>query len=303
MNGGEAFDGAFTAAGEHDKLRVDVAVARAAAATRAQVAQAVTAERIFVNGIAVKGSTVLRAGDEISYTLETPRTFSVAPEPMDLDIRFEDAHLLVVNKPAGLVSHPAHGSPGGTLVNGLLAHVGALPGDAVRAGLVHRLDRDTSGLLIVAKTAEVLTTLGRAMQKRYIEREYLGLVTGIPDDEAGTLDGPLARDAQHRLRYAVRSEGKVAVTHFTVVERLKGFCEVRFVLETGRTHQIRVHMATYGHAIVNDPVYGRRDRRMALPGQALHAGTLAFRHPATREQLRFSVPPPPAYLQAKDLLR
>jgi 23S rRNA pseudouridine1911/1915/1917 synthase len=283
--------------------RVDVLVARVSGAARGHVANAAKAGTLLVNGKIVKGSTAVVHGDVVDFSLSPLVEFDVQPEAMELNIVFEDETLLVVNKPAGLVTHPAHGSPSGTLVNGLLAHVGALPGEAVRAGLVHRLDRDTSGLLIVAKTSEALSTLGKAMQKRYITREYFGIVLGTPDDEAGTLDGPLARDPQHRLRYAVRAEGKPAVTHFRVREKLKGATELSFRLETGRTHQIRVHLASYGFPILNDPLYGRRDRRLSLPGQALHAGHLAFRHPVTREELVFDVPPTADYEAAKDLFR
>ena len=240
-------------------------------------------------------------GDNVSATIASKTTFEVIPQALPLDIMFEDDSILVVNKAAGMVTHPAHGTPDGTLVNALLAHVGELPGERVRAGLIHRLDRDTSGLLLIAKTQAALTTLGRAMQKRYIEREYCGLVVGSPEDDAGTLEGAIGRDPQNRMKYTVRSEGKYALTHFTVHERLIGASELYFTLETGRTHQIRVHMATYGNPIVNDIVYGRRDHRAALPGQALHAWRLSFKHPQTQERLHFEAPPPPNYVATKAL--
>ncbi len=277
--------------------------ARIGIATRSQVSLAAREGHILVNGRPVKPSTQLVAGDTVVATITDKFEFTVVPQELPIDIVFEDDTLIVVNKAAGMVTHPAHGSPDGTLVNALLAHIGELPGDPVRPGLVHRLDRDTSGLLVVAKTPEALTTLGRAMQKRYITREYLGLVAGTPADEQGTLEGAISRDPQNRMKYSVRTDGKHAVTHFAVRERLVGATELSFKLETGRTHQIRVHMAAYGNPIINDVAYGRRDRRSPLPGQALHAWRLGFKHPKTKEMLSFEVPPTADYLATKALYR
>jgi 23S rRNA pseudouridine1911/1915/1917 synthase len=225
------------------------------------------------------------------------------PEAIDLDIIFEDDALLVVDKPAGMVTHPAHGARDGTLVNALLAHVDTLPGDPVRAGLVHRLDRDTSGVLVVAKTEDALRALGKAMMRRAIGRTYLGLVTGIPEHPIGTIEGNLGRDPNNRLKYALVADGKPAVTHYELREKLTGASELTFTLETGRTHQIRVHMAGLGYPIVNDPVYGKLDPRVDLPGQALHAWQLTFAHPITGEPMAFEVPPPRDYVAARDALR
>jgi len=211
--------------------------------------------------------------------------------------------LLVVDKPAGMVTHPAHGARDGTLVNALLAHVGTLPGDLVRPGLVHRLDRDTSRLLVVAKTDAALRSLGKAMMRRAIEREYLGLVVGVPEHARGTIEGAIGRDPRNRLKFAVRGDGKPAVTHYEVREALDGHSELVFTLETGRTHQIRVHLAAFGHPIVNDPLYGRREPRVDLPGQALHAWRLRLRHPFTGAPLAFEAAPPPAYVRAREALR
>ena len=239
----------------------------------------------------------------LAFTLSVRQPLTADAEAIELDIVYEDDDLLVVDKPAGMVTHPAHGSRHGTLVNGLLAHATNLPGDPLRPGLVHRLDRDTSGLLLVAKTASALQSLGKAMQRRYIERIYLGLVHGVPEAERGTIEGALGRDPKNRLRYAIRADGKPAVTHYEIRERLKDASELIFRLETGRTHQIRVHMLAFGHPVVGDPVYGRRDPRAALDGQALHAWRLAFRHPRTREDLVFEREPPAAYVRARDALR
>ena len=264
--------------------------------SRSHVAAALRAGAATVNGAAGKPSTLLEPGDVVDYAIEPPRPLEIEPEQIALDVVYEDEDVLVVDKPAGMVTHPAHGAIDGTLVNALLAHAPRLPGERIRAGLVHRLDRDTSGLLLVAKTDEALGTLGRAMQARYIEREYRGIVVGVPEDAQGTIRGAIGRDPRNRLKYAVRAEGKPAVTHYEVRERLHGASELAFRLETGRTHQIRVHMAALGHAILNDPVYGRSDSRVPLAGQALHAWRLRFKHPRTKQYLAFESEPPPEYL-------
>jgi 23S rRNA pseudouridine1911/1915/1917 synthase len=283
--------------------RTDVLVTRLTGLSRSYVAGAIKAGMVDVNGAVAKPSRILEAGDLLRFSIEPPPVHEVLPQAIPLDIVYEDETLLVVNKPAGLVSHPAHGSADGTLVNALLAHLGKLPGEPIRGGLVHRLDRDTSGLLVVAKTEAALATLGRAMQKRYITREYRGLVEGIPREAEGTIRGALGRDSHNRMRYAIRADGKPAVTHYAVREGLRNAAELTFRLETGRTHQIRVHLAALGHPIINDPLYGRPDARLALPGQALHAWKLAFKHPQTKEFLNFCVEPPADYLAALTFLR
>ena len=256
-----------------------------------------------MNGASGKPSTLLEVGDVVDYAIEPPRPLGAEPEEIALDVVYEDDDLLVVDKPAGMVTHPAHGALDGTLVNALLAHAPALPGERVRAGLVHRLDRDTSGLLLVAKTDEALGTLGCAMQARYIEREYRGIVIGVPDDAKGTIRGAIGRDPRNRMKYAIRAEGKPAVTHYALREKLHGASELTFRLETGRTHQIRVHMAALDHPVVNDPIYGRSDSRLPLPGQALHAWRLRFKHPRTKQMLAFESEPPPEYLATLAMFR
>ena len=278
-------------------------LARVTGFSRSHVAAALRAGAATVNGASGKPSTLLESGDRIAYAIEAPRALEAQAEDIPLDVVYEDDDVLVVDKPAGMVTHPAHGSTDGTLVNALLAHHASLPGERVRAGLVHRLDRDTSGLLLVAKTPEALGTLGRAMQARYIEREYRGIVIGTPDDPEGTIRGALGRDPRNRMKYAIRAEGKPAVTHYAVRERLHGASELTFRLETGRTHQIRVHMAALGHPVVNDPLYGRSDSRLPLPGQALHAWRLRFKHPRTKQDMSFESEPPPEYLATLAMLR
>ena len=283
--------------------RCDVAIAKLSGASRGAVALAIRSGAVKLNGAVPKPAMPVAEGDVLEYAIAAVVPLEARPEDIALDVVFEDDALLVVDKPAGMVTHPAHGARDGTLVNALLAHVGTLPGDPLRAGLVHRLDRDTSGLLVVAKTPEALSLLGKAMMRHDIGRTYRDLVTGIPEHPKGTIDGALGRDPHNRLRYALRADGKPAVTHYELREKLHDAAELEFTLETGRTHQIRVHMAALGHPLVNDPSYGRVDPRLDLPGQALHAWRLRFEHPLTHEPLTFEAPPPPDYLAALDILR
>ncbi len=294
---------------EDSGKRADVVVARHTGLSRALIAQAVSSGKVRVNAGAVKGSHLVAEGDVLEYDVRERPVIVAEPEAIDLTIVYEDDDVLVVDKPAGMVTHPAHGATSGTLVNALLAHVRDLPAptgasrdDALRPGLVHRLDRDTSGLLVVAKTQPALTALGKAMKARFVVRDYLGLVWGIPAHPQGTIDGAVGRDPNNRLRFAVRADGKPAITHYEVRECLRDAAEVAFRLETGRTHQIRVHMAALGHPLVNDPVYGKLDARFDLPGQALHAWRLRFRHPRTGADLEFQADPPPEYAAAKAAL-
>ncbi len=283
--------------------RVDVLVAFLSGASRSLVAQTARQGGIVVNGVRVKPSRPLETGDVVEFEL-TPRTPLVAlPEDIALDVVYEDGDLIVLDKPAGMVTHPAHGATSGTLVNALLAHVrSTLPGDLLRPGLVHRLDRDTSGLLVVAKREESLHALGNAMRERRIEREYLALVRGVLPHPLGTIDGPIGRDPRNRLKFAIVADGKAAVTHYEVREQFQAHAELIFRLETGRTHQIRVHMAAIGHPLLNDPLYGTTDPRLDLPGQALHAWHLRFRHPSTGEELSFEAAPPSEYVAARAIV-
>jgi len=295
--------GSHTVTATEAGARCDIAVARLSGASRARVAAAIRSGAVRLNGEIPKGATPVADGDRREFAIAEVPVLDAQPEDIALDIVFEDDVLLVVDKPAGMVSHPAHGARDGTLANALLAHAQSLPGDPLKAGLVHRLDRDTSGLLLVAKTEAGLRALGKAMERRAIERIYLGLVVGIHEHRAGTIDGALGRDPHNRLKYAIRADGKPAVTHYQLREKLAGHSELQFVLETGRTHQIRVHMAAFGHPIVNDPVYGRIDARVDLPGQALHAWRLRFQHPFTNVPLEFEASPPADYQAAREALR
>jgi 23S rRNA pseudouridine1911/1915/1917 synthase len=282
--------------------RTDVIVAALAGASRALVAQAVKGGRVSVNEAPAKGSHLLEEGDLLEFEIRAPDALVAGPEAIDLAILYEDDDVLVVDKPAGMITHPARGATSGTLVNALLGHVAKLPGDALRPGLVHRLDRDTSGLLVVAKNEPSLRSLANAMKAREIQREYLGLVHGVPQHARGTIDGPIGRDLHNRLKFAVAADGKPAITHYEVRNAFPRHAELLFTLETGRTHQIRVHLAAIGHPILNDPLYGRAEARFELPGQALHAWRLRFRHPSTGAPMEFEAEPPLEYQRARDLV-
>ncbi|MFZ0032030.1 MAG: RluA family pseudouridine synthase [Candidatus Cybelea sp.] len=288
---------------EQAGTRTDVLVAALSGAPRSRAARSAREGGVCVNGEPAKPSRLLEAGDAVEYEIAHEPPLVALPERLEFGIVYEDADLLVIDKPAGMVTHPAHGAKSGTLVNAVLAHVeGSLPGDALRPGLVHRLDRDTSGLLVVAKQEESLRKLGAAMKARRIEREYVGLVCGVLPNPRGTIEGRIGRDPHNRLKFAIVTDGKPAITHYAIRETFSKHAELVFRLETGRTHQIRVHLAAAGYPILNDPLYGKKERRFDLPGQALHAGRLAFRHPRTGEQMEFESPPPPAYERARALV-
>lgn len=287
---------------EEAGTRADVLCARISGASRSLVAQAAHDGLLRVNGEPSKPSRVLTAGDVLTFEIPQPSQLIAVPETLPLRVVYEDDDLIVVDKPAGMVTHPAHGARSGTLVNALLAHAGSLPGNPLRPGLVHRLDRDTSGLLVVAKNEKTLRALGRAMMARRIAREYIGLVHGIPEHARGRVEGPIGRDQHNRFKYAIVAGGKPAVTHYEIRERFPRDAELSFTLETGRTHQIRVHAAAMGHPLLNDPLYGHEEPRFGLPGQALHAWRLSFRHPRTREELVFESAPSEAYIRAREML-
>ncbi|HVV82250.1 MAG TPA: RluA family pseudouridine synthase [Kofleriaceae bacterium] len=296
-----------------DRPRLDAFVAeRDPALSRAQVQRLIDLGQVRVNGApAAKAGQRLRAGDRIEVAIPAPVPIDLVPEPMPLAILFEDAHLIVVDKPAGLVVHPAPGHPRGTLVHGLLAHVRDLAGigGELRPGIVHRLDKDTSGVMVVAKDEPTLVGLQRAFKaKTDLVREYVAVCAPAPPGARGTIRTLHDRHPVDRKRFSSKvSRGKPAVTHWEVVERFAvDAAVVRCRLETGRTHQIRVHLADQGWPLVGDPLYGRRytgkqaalaPLAAALGRQALHAARLDFVHPSTGAPLRFATDPP-ADLQA-----
>lgn len=247
----------------------------------------------------------LRAGDRIVVEVPPPQAVGLAPERIPLDVVYEDAELLVINKPAGLTVHPGAGRPTGTLVHAILAHCPTLPGigGERRPGIVHRLDKDTSGLLVVAKTERALRHLQAQIQSRGARRDYSALVHGRMTKLEGRIDAAVGRDPRHRTRMAVVASGRRAVTHYRVAEAFDAATALDVRLETGRTHQIRVHCAHIGHPVVGDPVYGRRPNPWGLARQALHAHRLAFVHPVSGLSLSFTAPLPADMATALRLLR
>ena len=249
-----------------------------------------------VHGAPAAKNARLRAGDAIVLTIPEPEPVEIRPEPIPLDVVYEDSDLLVVNKPKGMVVHPAPGHASGTLVNALMAHCGAsLSGinGAVRPGIVHRIDKDTSGLLIVAKNDFAHQGLAAQIQAHSFTRAYQAVVYGNLKDDSGTVHAPIGRDPADRKRMAVTAQhSRDAVTHYAVVQRYVGFTHLRLQLETGRTHQIRVHMAYLGHPVAGDPVYGPRKVIARLDGQCLHAGEIGFVHPRSGQFLSFTAPLP-----------
>ncbi|MDR7536038.1 MAG: RluA family pseudouridine synthase [Armatimonadota bacterium] len=245
-------------------------------------------------GQRVRPAVRLRAGDVVVLAVPPPAPTALQPEPLPLDIVYEDTDLLVINKPPGLAVHPGAGRAAGTLVHAVLAHCPDLPGvgGTHRPGIVHRLDKDTSGVLVVAKTETALRHLHAEIAARRASRDYLALVWGVPDRAAGTIAAPIGRDPRQRTRMAVRPDGRPAATQYRVIEAFPAVALLEVRLLTGRTHQIRVHCAHIGHPVVGDPVYGRRRNPWGLTRQALHAYRLAFTHPRDGRAMHFEVPLP-----------
>jgi 23S rRNA pseudouridine1911/1915/1917 synthase len=272
--------------------------------SRTQVQQWIKDGNVLVNGQKIKTNYKCSLNDHIEISIPDPELLDVIPEEMDLDIYFEDKDVLVVNKPSGMVVHPAPGHLTGTLVNGLMAHCKDLSGinGVLRPGIVHRIDKDTSGLLMVAKNDMAHEKLVNQLVEKTVTRKYRAIVHGVIPHDFGTIDAPLGRDTKDRQSMTVVDNGKHAVTHFHVIERFKDFTFVECQLETGRTHQIRVHMKYIGYPLAGDPKYGPK-KTLDINGQALHAGVLGFNHPRTNEYLEFEAPLPSEFLEVLDQLR
>lgn len=279
--------------------------------SRAYVQRLIARGLVQVNGRPTKASHRVVRGDRVWVLVPPPeRPEELKPEALPLDVVYEDSHILVVNKPRGMPVHPGVGNPSGTLVNALLARYPSLSGIAgvLRPGIVHRLDKDTTGLLVVARTNDAHLGLTRQLKERTIRRVYWAIVRGQPGVEAGLIDAPIGRHPHDRLRMAVVAAGRPARTHFRVLERFGDYSLLEVQLETGRTHQIRVHMAYIGHPIAGDPVYGagrgqRARGELGLQAQALHARELSFRHPVSGEPMHFVAPLPEDMERALGRLR
>jgi 23S rRNA pseudouridine1911/1915/1917 synthase len=308
-------EGAFEFQAEDEAIRLDKFLARRLPElSRSAVQRLIEAGEVAVNGEAVRASYKVRAGDVIVGKLPATESSELVAEPIPLTVVYEDDALLAIDKPAGMVVHPAPGHPSGTLVNALLAYRTELTeDDSSRPGIVHRLDRDTSGLILVAKSETVRRLLQREFKERQVDKTYLALVDGDLEPVWGRIEAPIGRDPYHRQRMAVLAGGREAVTEYHVLERYAhtvgpaagNYSLIKVEPRTGRTHQIRVHLAALGHPIAGDAVYGRRSQRMHLPlrRQFLHAKRLAFDHPLSGRRLVLEAPLPADLQHVLDLLR
>ena len=288
----------LTAATEHAGVRLDAFLSADGALTRSQAARLIAEGRVRVNGKPAAKSARLSGGETVTVDVPQLRETALPPQDIPLDVVYEDDDVIVVNKPTGLVVHPAPGHPDGTLVNALLHHCGdslSGIGGEKRPGIVHRIDRDTSGLIIAAKNDAAHLALSAQLKDHSLSRTYECLVTGNMKQDSGTVDAPIGRSSADRKKMAVVPTGRRAVTHWEVIARYPGVTHLRCRLETGRTHQIRVHMAYIGHPILGDTVYGAKKPVPGLTGQCLHATGLRFIHPRTGEPVELHCPLPPEF--------
>ena len=281
---------------DKDGERLDVFLVRQQPElSRAHVQKLIASGDVVADGKIRKANFKLKAGMQVAFALPEAEPIEVKPEDIPLDILYEDGDIIVINKARGMVVHPAAGVNSGTLVNALLFHCHDLSGinGEIRPGIVHRLDKDTSGVMVAAKNDKAHLNLAEQISTKSAQRSYLAIVHGNIKEEAGIIRGDIGRHPTDRKRMAiVRENGKPAVTHFKVMERFGEYTLVECQLETGRTHQIRVHMTSIGHPLVNDPKYGSRKTSFGIKGQALHSRQLTLQHPVTGEQLTFEAPLP-----------
>lgn len=298
MSAFELYDWVIEPGEEGERIDKFLAEARADW-TRSQIQKWIKEGLVDVNGETAKGNYRLSIDDEVAVKVPPPVALNIEAEPMELNIVYEDSDVVVIDKPRGMVVHPAAGHYSGTVVNGLLYHCHDLSGinGVMRPGIVHRIDKDTSGLLMVAKNDKAHLSLASQLKEHTVNRKYIAIVHGVIPHEKGTIDAPIGRDPKNRQQMAVvMNTGKEAITHFVVLERFSQHTLVELKLETGRTHQIRVHMKYIGYPLVGDPKYGPKSN-IEMDGQALHAAILGFEHPSTQKYLEFSSPIP------EDMLR
>lgn len=284
--------------------RLDKSLADLTELSRSQANEAIKAGTVLVNGKLAKAKYVVKEGDVITYVLPEEEVLEYKAEDIPLDIIYEDADVAVVNKPQGIVVHPSAGHTSGTLVNALMYHVKDLSSinGVVRPGIVHRIDKDTSGLLMIAKNDKAHNALAAELKDKKSLRKYVAIVHGNLPNDRGVIEAPIGRSDKDRKKQAVTAKGKPAVTRFTVLERFGNYTLVELQLETGRTHQIRVHMAYIGHPVAGDPLYGPR-KTLKGHGQFLHAKTLGFTHPTTGELVEFTAEEPIIFKETLEKLR
>ena len=287
---------------ENNGLRIDSYLASELDLSRSKVQKLIKEKLVLVNGKEVSSSYSVKLDDEIEVNDDLNYDINVEPEDIKLDIVYEDDDLLIINKPSGMVVHPAPGHYTGTLVNALLFYLNKGPTTDLRPGIVHRLDKDTSGLMLVAKNDETLERLSNMISTKNVERKYLAIVDGLIKHDSGEIDAPIGRDINDRQKMAVTDKNaKEAITHFKVLERFNNNTLLECILETGRTHQIRVHLAYIGYPVTNDPAYNRK--KSTEFGQMLHSYSIKLNHPRTGKELNFQVDAPKEFKEKLEELR
>lgn len=291
---------------DNDGIRIDKYLLDKLDISRNKIQKLINDNNILVNGKSVKASYIVRVDDLIECDFEYKEKIDILPEDIPLDIVYEDDDLLVVNKPSGMVVHPAVGNFSHTLVNALMYHCNNLSqvNGVIRPGIVHRIDADTSGLLLVAKNDIAHVDLAKQISEKSVKREYIALVDGVIKEDTATIDAPIGRDVKNRKKMCVTADNsKDAITNIRVIERYKNSTLITCSLLTGRTHQIRVHMNYIGHSVINDPVYGSKKLIDPLFGQMLHARKIGFVHPRTHEYMEFSCEPPEKFLDILEMYK
>lgn len=291
---------------DNDGIRIDKYLLDKLDISRNKIQKLINDNNILVNGKSVKASYIVRVDDLIECDFEYKEKIDILPEDIPLDIVYEDDDLLVVNKPSGMVVHPAVGNYSHTLVNALMYHCNNLSqvNGVIRPGIVHRIDADTSGLLLVAKNDMAHVDLAKQISEKSVKREYITLVDGVIKEDTATIDAPIGRDVKNRKKMCVTADNsKDAITNIRVIERYKNSTLITCSLLTGRTHQIRVHMNYIGHSVINDPVYGSKKLVDPLFGQMLHARKIGFVHPRTHEYMEFSCEPPEKFLDILEMYK
>ena len=287
---------------DNEGIRIDSYLSEKLELSRSKVQKLIKEDKVKVNGKIVNNSYLVKTDDEIIVDDNLDYSINVDAEDIPLDIVYEDDDLLIINKVSGMVVHPAPGHYTGTLVNALLYKYKNLAGDKFRPGIVHRLDKDTSGLMIVAKNEEMLEKISLMISKKEVERKYLAIVDGLIKHDTGEIDAPIGRDRNNRQKMAVTDvNSKEAITHFKVLERFNNNTYIECILDTGRTHQIRVHLAYVGYPVNNDPLYGKG--KCTDFGQMLHSYSIKFNHPRTGKEIKYEVEPPKEFKDKLELLR
>lgn len=287
-------------------VRLDVFLSGVTEFSRTRIQNMISSGKVSVNGISTRAQYRLRSGDNIQVEEPEKKTSDIIPEDIPLEFIYEDDDFAVINKKRGMVVHPATSHNSGTVVNAILYHFkeNISPGSSPeRPGIIHRIDKGTSGILIVTKTEKMQNAMSSIFMNRQIEKRYLAIVKGIPSSENGRIELPIKRDRKHRKKMTVSENGKNAITLFKTIENLKGYTYLSVNILTGRTHQIRVHFSYLGNPILNDTLYGYNGREFELDGFALHASSIAFKHPYTGEKMYFEAPLPDDFSKTLDLLR